>query len=117
MTAPRTKRVLHLRELDPAKVHDYRKAHDAIWPELVELYRRCGVVDISCFIDGSTLAVMCETDVETHGASAQILAAHPLEVRWQDLMREYDQPGGLVRIFTEVYRQEPTATGDLRIPD
>lgn len=100
-----TRRTLHLRELDPAHVDDYRRAHDEIWPDLVALYRASGIVDVSCFIQNSTLAVMVETDMSAPPSLADTLARHPLECRWQERMRQFDLSGGTSLTFAEIYRQ------------
>jgi L-rhamnose mutarotase len=101
----RTDRVLFVRNLDPDRIADYRRDHDAVWPELVALYRRCGVTEVSCFIGGSRLAVLFETDPEVFPKMRDALAADPVEKKWQALMKNYDVPGAQAETFSEVYRQ------------
>ncbi len=101
----RPDRVLFVRELDPARIHDYRRHHDNVWPELVALYKRCGITEVSCFIGGSRLAVMLETDPEVFPKMKEELEQHPVEQKWQALMKQYDRPGAPGEIFEEVYRQ------------
>jgi len=40
--------------LGPGQAEEYRRRHDRIWPELVELLREAGVSDYSIFLDDET---------------------------------------------------------------
>lgn len=105
MTPVATRRTLYLRELRPDCVEEYRRAHDEIWPELVALYKSAGIVDVSCFLCGSSLAVMVETEKSFTPEAEVALAHHSVERRWQDLMRTFNHPELDTRTFTEIYRQ------------
>ena len=37
--------------LDPGRRDEYRRRHDALWPELAELLREAGISDYSIFLD------------------------------------------------------------------
>lgn len=41
-------------KLYPGKVDEYKKRHDEIWPELVELLRNAGISDYSISLDEET---------------------------------------------------------------
>jgi L-rhamnose mutarotase len=99
------RRILQLRELRPERVADYIRAHDAISPELVALYRKCGIVEISCFLNGSRLAVFMEIQTDLYEQKRAELEAMPLEQEWQARMAEYDAGGLHPELFDEVYRQ------------
>jgi len=43
--------------LKPGMAAEYRKRHDEIWPELVELLRDAGIRDYSIFLDVETSAL------------------------------------------------------------
>ena len=43
--------------LNPGMAEEYRKRHDAIWPELVELLKQAGVEDYSIHLDPDTNAL------------------------------------------------------------
>lgn len=43
--------------LDPGQADDYRRRHDAIWPDLVDELRARGVVDYRIFLDPETNAL------------------------------------------------------------
>jgi len=40
--------------LDPGMAEEYKRRHDAIWPELVDLLHEAGVSDYSIFLDEAT---------------------------------------------------------------
>jgi len=44
-------------QLKPGMVDEYRRRHDEIWPELVDLLRQAGISDYSIFLDEDTLAL------------------------------------------------------------
>lgn len=78
--------------LNPGAAEDYRRRHDAIWPELVELLRAAGVSDYSIHLDpetGALFAILTRPD--DHGMDA--LADHPVMRRWwahmADLMQTH----------------------------
>lgn len=44
-------------QLKPGMVDEYRRRHDEVWPELVDLLRQAGISDYSIFLDEDTLAL------------------------------------------------------------
>ncbi len=76
--------------LHPGCVAEYKKRHDAIWPELSALLKTSGVSDYSIYLDAEhhvLFAVLRRT--EGHGMDA--LPQHPVMQRWwvymADIMR------------------------------
>ena len=67
--------------LNPGAEAEYRRRHDAIWPELVALLRDAGVRDYSIHLDPETdalFAVLWRTDDHR----MDDLPAHPVMRRW-----------------------------------
>ncbi len=67
--------------LNPGMAAEYKRRHDEIWPELVDLLRRAGVSDYSIHLDLETnilFGVLWRTD--DHGMAA--LPDHPVMQRW-----------------------------------
>ncbi|WP_225612466.1 L-rhamnose mutarotase [Paracoccus sp. PAR01] len=67
--------------LNPGMQDEYRRRHDAIWPELVALLKDAGVQDYSIHLDPETNAlfgVLWRKD--DHGMDD--LPAHPVMQRW-----------------------------------
>ena len=67
--------------LNPGMEEEYRRRHDAIWPELVALLRDAGVQDYSIHLDPEThilFGVLWRRADHTMDA----LPAHPVMQRW-----------------------------------
>ena len=80
--------------LNPGMADEYRKRHDEIWPELVDLLKQAGVQDYSIHLDPETNALFGVLwRPADHGMAA--LPDHPVMQRWwahmADLMAT--QPG------------------------
>jgi L-rhamnose mutarotase len=68
-------------QLLPGHADEYKRRHDAIWPELGTLLRDAGVSDYSIFLDPSTnvlFAVLRRRD----GHAMDALPESPLMQRW-----------------------------------
>lgn len=78
--------------LKPGMAQEYRRRHDAIWPELADLLRAAGIRDYSIHLDPETdalFAVLWRRD--DHGMDD--LPGHPVMRRWwahmADLMQTH----------------------------
>lgn len=76
--------------LNPGMEAEYKRRHDAIWPELVDLLHQAGISDYSIHLDPDTLilfGVLWRRD--DHGMDD--LPKHPVMQRWwahmADIMR------------------------------
>lgn len=79
--------------LNPGMAGEYRRRHDAIWPELAALLRQAGVRDYSIHLDPETNALFgILTRPDDHGMDD--LPAHPVMQRWwahmADIMQTRD---------------------------
>ncbi len=76
--------------LNPGQAAEYRRRHDAIWPELADLLRESGVRDYSIFLDEST-HVLFAVLKRPRGHTMDALPQHPVMRRWWahmgDIMR------------------------------
>lgn len=73
--------------LKPGMEAEYRRRHDAIWPELVDLLRAAGISDYSIHLDRETnllFGVLWRR--ADHGMDA--LPAHPVMRRWWSQMAD-----------------------------
>lgn len=66
---------------------EYRKWHERVWPELLDLNRQAGVRNYSIFLDGTTLFSYCEVD-DPERANTQMMQSD-LGARWQALMAPF----------------------------
>ena len=56
-----TEQIAFTMRLNPGQAEEYRRRHDAIWPELAALLRESGISDYSIFLDetsGTLFAVL-----------------------------------------------------------
>ncbi|MDO6966625.1 L-rhamnose mutarotase [Rhizobium alvei] len=68
-------------KLNPGMEAEYRRRHDEIWPELVELLHQAGVSDYSIFLDSDTNILFgVLTRPADHGMAQ--LPDHPVMKRW-----------------------------------
>jgi L-rhamnose mutarotase len=72
-------------QLKPGHVEEYRRRHDAIWPELAELLHDAGISDYSIFLDEETLALFAVLDLADDNRRDS-LPDHPIMKRWWDHM-------------------------------
>lgn len=67
--------------LNPGMADEYRRRHDAIWPELATLLRDAGVQDYSIHLDEATNALFATLwRRDDHGMDD--LPDHPVMRRW-----------------------------------
>lgn len=73
--------------LKPGFADEYRRRHDAIWPELAALLADAGISDYSIFLDppsGTLFAVLRRRDA----AAAEALKVAPVMRRWWNMMAD-----------------------------
>jgi L-rhamnose mutarotase len=66
---------------------EYKKRHDAIWPELSQLLKDAGVSDYSIFLDPETLALFGVQKLASDN-TADELASAAIMRRWWDYMKD-----------------------------
>lgn len=71
--------------LKPGNVDEYKRRHDAIWPELADLLRASGIYDYSIFLDEETLQLFAVLKLRD-GHTVAALPEHPVMRRWWDSM-------------------------------
>lgn len=87
MSAPATETVAFRMQVHAGHEDEYRRRHDAIWPELAALLRDAGVVEYRIFLDPETralFAVLTRRADHTLGA----LPHHPIMQRWWAMMAD-----------------------------
>lgn len=68
-------------KLNEGMADEYRRRHDAIWPELTVLLREAGVSDYSIFLDPQTF-VLFGVLTRAHNHTMDDLPSHPLMKKW-----------------------------------
>jgi L-rhamnose mutarotase len=82
-------------KLRPGTTAEYKRRHDEIWPELVQLLREAGIYDYSIFLDEETLHLFAVLELRD-GNTREMLPKHPLMRRWWEYMQDlmYTHPDG-----------------------
>ena len=74
-------------QLKPGMAEEYRRRHDEIWPELVELLRSAGISDYSIFLDPESGALFATLKLREDN-KRDALPSHPIMRRWWDHMAD-----------------------------
>lgn len=74
-------------KLKPGTIVEYRRRHNAIWPELAQLLRESGIYDYSIFLDEETLHLFAVLKLRDENKREQ-LPQDPVMRRWWEYMRE-----------------------------
>ncbi len=67
--------------LHPGQAEEYRRRHDALWPELADLLRSTGIRNYSIFLDEETNTLFGVLDIDDPAALDE-LPKHPVMQRW-----------------------------------
>ena len=97
-------------KLSSGDVEEYKRRHDQIWPELVEVLRQAGVSDYSIFYDEETQTLFAFQKLSQNNTAAK-LPQNPTVRKWWDYMNdgimEYDQKNEPVSIpLREVFHMD-----------
>jgi L-rhamnose mutarotase len=74
-------------KLNPGQEAVYKKRHDEIWPELVDLLKNAGISGYSIFLDSSTLSLMGFLTTDNPDAF-DLLPQSPVMKRWWQYMKD-----------------------------
>jgi L-rhamnose mutarotase len=74
-------------QLKPGFEAEYRKRHDEIWPELVQVLKDAGVSDYSIFLDEESLTLFAVQKL-ADGNTAADLANVPVVRKWWNHMAD-----------------------------
>ena len=81
------KRIAFKMKLHPGQTDEYKRRHDALWPELTALLKETGIRDYSIFLDEENhdlLGVMTLENDEILGPLSQ----HPIMKKWWNFMKD-----------------------------
>lgn len=87
-SAPKTfSRFAFKMKLKPGYEAEYKRRHDAIWPELSALLKENGVFDYSIFLDTETNTLFAVQKIEGSQGS-QDLGQNPIVKKWWAYMED-----------------------------
>ena len=73
--------------LKPGFAEEYKKRHDAIWPELKDLLKKTGITHYSIFLDEETDTLFAVQNQEGE-SSSQELGDNPIIQKWWAYMAD-----------------------------
>ena len=73
--------------LHPGMEEEYKRRHDALWPELAALLKETGISDYSIFLDESTLHLFGVLRIE-EPIRIDTLPGHPVMQKWWTYMKD-----------------------------
>lgn len=80
-------RIAFKMKLHAGQEAEYKRRHDALWPDLAELLKSTGVADYSIFLDKETDTLFGVLTIEEPTA-LDTLPAHPVMQRWWQYMSD-----------------------------
>lgn len=102
-------RILFSMEIRPGTEAEYKRRHDEIWPEMVQILREAGISNYSLFRRGTEIFgyAECVPDAETAFNAAGATEVNRRWATWFEdvIVRLADEQGNLYRI-DEVWHME-----------
>jgi L-rhamnose mutarotase len=99
-------RIAFKMKLFKGKEAEYKKRHNAIWPELKSLLKTTGIADYSIFLDEETSILFGVMKLEDT-LKLDKLPAHPVMKKWwsymKDIMETNDDNSPISIRLTEVF--------------
>jgi L-rhamnose mutarotase len=80
-------RVAFKMKLKPGFEEEYRRRHDAIWPEMAKTLKEAGISDYSIFLDPETLTLF-GVQKRAPGSKADELPGKAIVRRWWTYMKD-----------------------------
>ncbi len=76
----------------PEKLAEYRRYHAAVWPEVLDMIRRCNIRNYSIYHSDGQLFAYYEYVGDDYAADMARMAADPKTQEWWDIMMPMQQP-------------------------
>jgi L-rhamnose mutarotase len=99
-------RIAFKMKLHPGKEEEYKRRHDALWPELKDLLKQTGISEYSIFLDEGTNSLFGVMQLNDE-LTLNELPAHPVMKKWwaymKDIMETNDDNSPLSIPLKEVF--------------
>ena len=100
------KRIAFTMQLHAGCEAEYKRRHDAIWPELSSLLRKAGIQEYSIFLDEETLVLFGYLRIEDP-AKLDLLPAEAVMQKWwiymKDIMDSHPDHSPVTKPLKEVF--------------
>lgn len=93
-------RCVWLLRIRPGSEDEYRKRHAAVWPNLIEVARKAGLKNHTCFLSSDGVIVYAEA--EDIDRTLREIMASDVKKKWDDWMSEILEEEDS-RLFKEVF--------------
>ena len=96
-------------KLKPGFEAEYKRRHDAIWPELVRELEAAGVSDYSIYLDESTLTLFAFQKLKDHHTSDALPSREVVKRWWKymaDIMETNPDNSPVVADLREVFHMD-----------
>jgi len=78
---------------DPELIREYRRHHEAVWPEVQDSLRRAGILDLELYLLGTRLVMILEVDEKfSFEEKARLDRDNPKVQEWERLMWNFQKP-------------------------
>ncbi len=100
------KRAAFVMKLKPGFEDEYKRRHDALWPEMKKTLKEAGISDYSIFLDRQTLELFAVQKL-ADGSTVDLLPENPIVRTWwehmKDIMETNPDSSPLSRSLVEVF--------------
>lgn len=76
----------------PEAIERYKAYHAKVWPEILEMIRKCNIRNYSIYLKDNTLFGYYEYHGQDHDADMARMAADPRTQEWWSVMGPMQQP-------------------------
>ena len=98
---------------DPELIREYRRHHQAVWPEIEACLRQVGILDLELYLLGTRLVMVLEVSEQfSFDEKARIERDNPKVQEWERLMWNFQsalpeaKPGEKWQLMERVYKLE-----------
>ena len=98
---------------DPQLIREYRRHHQAVWPEVEDCLRQVGILGLELYLLGARLVMILEVGERfSFAEKALIERDNPKVQEWERLMWNFQQPlpaakpGEKWMLMEEIYKLE-----------
>lgn len=81
-------RTAFVMKLFPGKEEEYKRRHDEIWPDLVEVLHRYGISDYEIWLDPKSLQLFGFHTIDERKYDGQALVQDPVVRKWWGYMKD-----------------------------
>jgi L-rhamnose mutarotase len=88
----RMKRYGSVIKLKPEAIDEYKRYHAAVWPEILDMIRKCNIRNYSIYLKDNLLFGYFEYRGSDFAADMAKMAADPKTQEWWSIMKPMQQP-------------------------